>query len=57
MRGLQRRATAVRLLRELGVRVLVINEINSVLAGTPRHRRLFLQLLRSTTGAYITADV
>ncbi len=40
------RAGTVRLLRELGVRVLVIDEINSVLAGTPRQQRLFLQLLR-----------
>ena len=36
----------IRLLRELGVRVLVIDEINSVLAGTPRQQRLFLQVLR-----------
>lgn len=46
MRGLPLRAVTIRLLRELGVRVLVIDEINSVLAGTPRQQRLFLQLLR-----------
>ena len=46
MRGLHLRAVTIRLLRELGVRVLVIDEINSVLAGTPRQQRLFLQLLR-----------
>jgi hypothetical protein len=46
MRGLQLRSVTIRLLRELGVRVLVIDEINSVLAGTPRQQRLFLQLLR-----------
>lgn len=40
------RAGVIRLLRELAVRVLVIDEINSVLAGTPRQQRLFLQLLR-----------
>jgi len=40
------RASAMRLLGEMGVRVLVIDEINSVLAGTPRQQRLFLQLLR-----------
>ena len=34
------------MLREIGARVLVIDEINSVLAGTPREQRLFLQLLR-----------
>lgn len=46
MQGARLRASAVRLLRDLGVRVLVIDEINSVLAGTPRQQRLFLQLLR-----------
>jgi type II secretory pathway predicted ATPase ExeA len=44
--GPQLRASALRLLRELGTRVLVIDEINSVLVGTPRQQRLFLQLLR-----------
>lgn len=44
--GSHLRASAMRLLRDLGVRVLVIDEINSVLAGTPRQQRLFLQLLR-----------
>ena len=42
---LGRRETALRLLREVGARVLVLDEINSVLAGTPRQQRLFLQLL------------
>ncbi len=44
--GGQLRTSAIRLLREVGARVLVIDEINSVLAGTPRQQRLFLQLLR-----------
>jgi type II secretory pathway predicted ATPase ExeA len=44
--GPQLRTSAIRLLREIGARVLVIDEINSVLAGTPREQRLFLQLLR-----------
>lgn len=41
-----RRETAFRLLREVGARVLVIDEINSLLVGTARQQRLFLQLLR-----------
>lgn len=36
----------VRLLSELGTRVVVIDELNSVLAGTARQQRIFLQLLR-----------
>ncbi len=40
------RDPAVRLLRELGTRLVVIDELNSVLAGTPRQQRTFLQLLR-----------
>ena len=40
------REPAIRLLRELGTRVVVIDELNSVLAGTPRQQRIFLQLLR-----------
>lgn len=44
--GAHLRAGVIRLLRELGMRVLVIDEINSVLAGTPHQQRLFLQLLR-----------
>ena len=36
----------MRLLHELGTRVLVIDELNSLLAGTPRQQRVFLQLLR-----------
>jgi hypothetical protein len=41
-----RRDTALRLLRECGTRALVIDEINSLLAGSPRQQRVFLQLLR-----------
>ncbi len=37
---------AVRLLRQLGTRMVVIDELNSALAGTPRQQRVFLQLLR-----------
>lgn len=37
---------AIRLLRECGTRTLVIDEINSVLAGSPLQQRAFLQLLR-----------
>ncbi len=44
--GFPLRNPAIRLLRELGTRVLIIDEINSVLAGTPRQQRIFLQLLR-----------
>jgi type II secretory pathway predicted ATPase ExeA len=43
--GTQRDATC-RLLGEVGARMLVIDEINPVLAGTARQQRLFLQLLR-----------
>ncbi len=42
----RRRETAFRLLRECGTRALVIDEINSLLAGSPRQQRVFLQLLR-----------
>jgi hypothetical protein len=42
----QRRDTVFRLLRECATRALVIDEINSVLAGSPRQQRVFLQLLR-----------
>src|SRR6185312_72989 len=42
----RRRDTAFRLLRECGTRALVIDEINSLLAGSPRQQRVFLQLLR-----------
>lgn len=45
-RGAVLREPAVRLLRELGTRIVVIDELNSVLAGTPRQQRVFLQLLR-----------
>ena len=39
-------APAVRLLHQLDTHVVVIDEINSALAGTPRQQRIFLQLLR-----------
>jgi type II secretory pathway predicted ATPase ExeA len=39
-------AVVMRLLGELQTRLVVIDEINSVLAGTPRQQRIFLQLLR-----------
>jgi len=40
------RETTFRILRELETQVLVIDEINSLLVGTARQQRLFLQLLR-----------
>ena len=40
------RETTFRLLRELGARMLMIDEINSVLVGSARQQRYFLQLLR-----------
>jgi hypothetical protein len=40
------RETTFRILRELDTRVLVIDELNSLLVGTARQQRLFLQLLR-----------
>lgn len=45
-RGYSSQEPATRLLRQLGTRVIVIDELNSVLAGTPRQQRVFLQLLR-----------
>ncbi|WP_428390973.1 TniB family NTP-binding protein [Lichenicoccus sp.] len=45
-RGYPMQEPAIRLLRELGTRVVVIDELNSLLAGTPRQQRVFLQLLR-----------
>lgn len=41
-----REATVLRVLAEVQVKVIVIDELNSVLAGTARQQRLFLQLLR-----------
>jgi hypothetical protein len=38
--------TTFRLLRELGTRMLMIDEINSILVGSARQQRQFLQLLR-----------
>ena len=55
--GGQLRASATRLLREIGTRVLVIDEINSVLAGTPRQQRLFLQLPSPTVDVDAASDV
>ena len=43
---MRRRDAAFRLLRESGTRALVIDEINSLLAGSPRQQRILLQLLR-----------
>jgi len=43
---MRRRDATFRLLREAGTRALVIDEINSLLAGTPRQQRILLQLLR-----------
>jgi type II secretory pathway predicted ATPase ExeA len=40
------RNPALRLLVELGTKVVVIDELNSVLAGTARQQRILLQLLR-----------
>jgi hypothetical protein len=40
------RETSFRLLRELGTRMLMIDEINSVLVGSARQQRYFLQMLR-----------
>jgi hypothetical protein len=44
--GPRLRELASRLLHESGTRVLVIDEINSLLVGTARQQRMFLQLLR-----------
>lgn len=44
-------------LRNLGVRMLVIDEINSVLVGTPREQRSFLQFLRYLSNEVGTALV
>ena len=40
------RELTARLLRQVGARVLVIDELNSVLGGTARQQRHFLQVLR-----------
>lgn len=40
------RETTFRILREIGTRMLMIDEINSVLVGSARQQRQFLQLLR-----------
>lgn len=40
------RETTFRILRELGTRMLMIDEINSILVGSARQQRHFLQLLR-----------
>jgi len=46
MRSFPSQEPAVRLLRELGTRLVVVDELNSLLAGTPRQQRAFLRLLR-----------
>ena len=43
---LRLRGTTFRILRELGTRMLMIDEINSILVGSARQQRYFLQLLR-----------
>ena len=43
---LDMRETCFRLLREIGTRMLMIDEINSILVGSARQQRYFLQLLR-----------
>jgi hypothetical protein len=40
------RETSFRLLHELGTRMLMIDEINSILVGSARQQRYFLQMLR-----------
>lgn len=40
------RETTFRILREVGTRMLMVDEINSVLVGSARQQRQFLQLLR-----------
>ena len=40
------RETSFRILREVGTRMLMIDEINSILVGSARQQRYFLQLLR-----------
>ncbi len=44
--GSSSRTVTMRLLGQVGTRVLVLDELNSVLGGTARQQRLFLQLLR-----------
>jgi type II secretory pathway predicted ATPase ExeA len=45
-RGFPVKDPSVRLLRQLGTRMVVIDELNSLLVGTARQQRYFLQLLR-----------
>ena len=40
------RETSFRILREVGTRMLMVDEINSILVGSARQQRYFLQLLR-----------
>ena len=40
---------AMRMLKDLGTRVLIIDEMNNLLAGTARQQRLFLNLIRFVT--------
>ncbi|WP_338030492.1 TniB family NTP-binding protein [Gluconacetobacter aggeris] len=44
--GAPRESTVLRVLAELQTKVIVIDELNSVLAASPRQQRRFLQLLR-----------
>ena len=43
------RALARRMLTELGVRILVLDEIDKMLAGSPRQQRIFLNTVRFLT--------
>jgi hypothetical protein len=43
IRGFALQEPAVRLLQELGTRVVVIDELNSLLTGTARQQRVFLR--------------
>lgn len=40
---------SMRMLRELGTRILIVDEMNNMLAGTARQQRLFLNLIRFVT--------
>ena len=40
---------SMRMLKELGTRVLIVDEMNNMLAGTSRQQRLFLNLIRFIT--------
>ncbi|WP_213981573.1 TniB family NTP-binding protein [Sphingomonas sp. dw_22] len=40
---------SMRMLKELGTRILIVDEMNNMLAGTSRQQRLFLNLIRFIT--------